>query len=120
MDSERVVDILDKFLQIYNTKFERKGSLFENVNMKDPSSTNDKMELFYEYMKIHDDLEKENKLYVDVYDPSDSIPNNDYDIYALIENRNKKIKYISLSFISLLFVGTEEFSLNDGWSIIKL
>lgn len=115
------VNILDKFLQIYNMKYDKSGSLFENIDLKDPLSTNDKLELFYEYMEEYSDLQSENINYIDVYSPSVTIPNDDnHDIYALIIGKNRKIKYISLSFISLLYAGIQELGMSNNWSIIAL
>jgi len=119
--SANMLILIDKFLQIYNMKYDKSGSIFEDINIKDPLSTNDKMELFYEYMQDHASLESENKNYTDVYGSNDEIPNeNGHDIYALVVGKERKVKYISLSFISLLYIGTQEKGLKSDWSIIML
>ena len=124
LEPENVLVLLDKFLQIYNVKHNTTGSMFENINIKDPLSTNDKMEMFYEYMKNHQDLFAENPEYINIYEPGEAIDNgNSYEVYALVTAENgTTIKYISLSFLSLLTYGCQ--SPKDigssSWNIIKL
>lgn len=119
-DPEFALNLFDKFTEIYNAKYNAKGSLFEGINEKDLTSTNDKMELFYEYMQYHNDLAKENPEMIDVYDPDSKIINSDkHEIYALCVGKEKKPVYISLSFISLLSVGVREIKKRD-WIIIML
>ena len=122
LDSAQVLTIIDKFLQIYNTKHRACGSMFVNVDGKNPTSTNDKMEMFYEYMQDHNELSNENPLYVDVYEPDVDIVNIDsHDVFALITGKESSIKYLSLSFISLLTIGCDTIKeLESAWSIIKL
>lgn len=114
------IDIIDKFLQIHNIKYNTNGSLFEGINDKDQCSTNEKMELFYEYMIEHASLEKENPSFIDVYEPNVTIDNESCDIYTLVKGKNREIKYISLSFISLLYIGVSEFSLTNDWNIVRM
>jgi hypothetical protein len=118
LDSRTAISLLDKFLQIYNAKYHKTGSMFENVNIKDPHSTNDKMELFYEYMQEHIELEQNNKMSVDIYGPEDTIDSDSNEIYALVDKQ--KTKYISLSFISLLAQGISEPELSPDWTIVRL
>lgn len=113
-------DMLDKFVQIYNIKHKKSGSMFEDANIKDPASTNEKMEMFYEYMQEHTDLMNENPEYIDVLYPDDTIDNVNHEVYALVEGKDSKVKYISLSFISLLRIGVEEKGTDPKWNIIKL
>lgn len=122
LDPENVLTLMDKFLQIYNTKYNTGGSMFENVDIKNPTSTNDKMEMFYEYMQNHKDLCEENPIYIDVYEPDVKIENSEsYDVYALVIGKDSKIKYLSLSFISLLTIGCQSpDEMGPGWSIIKM
>lgn len=120
-----VFNMFNSFLKLYNTKHQTVGCIFENINLKDPQSTNDKLEMFYEYMQEHKSLEAENPSYVDVYDLCSIDENNDQsnnhnDIYALIVD-DDKIKYTSLSYISLLKVGAQDQKLaKKRWNIIKL
>jgi hypothetical protein len=122
LEPEIMLTFIDKFLQIYNTKHNTAGSMFENIDVKNPISTNDKMEMFYEYIQNHKDLNKENPVYIDVYEPNVKIENSEsYDVFALVIGKESSILYLSLSFISLLTVGCQ--SPNDvgtKWSIIKM
>lgn len=122
LEGESVLTLMDKFLQIYNTKHNTSGSMFENMNMKDPTSTNDKLEMFYEYMQTHQELFAENPVYVDVYEQNVKIENSEsYDVYALITGKDSEIKYLSLSFISLLTIGCQASDeIGPVWSIIKM
>jgi hypothetical protein len=121
LEPENVLTLFDKFLLIYNKKYNASGSMFENVDIKNPMSTNEKMELFYEYMIDHKELYDENPNNVDVYDPESKIENsNSYDIYALIIGQSSSIKYLSLSFISLLTIGCQKIESSIDWSIVKL
>ena len=121
LDPENVLTLFDKFLIIYNKKYNTTGSMFENVDIKNPLSTNEKMELFYEYITDHKALYDENPNYIDVYDPDYKIENSDsHDVYALIIGKTSSIKYLSLSFISLLIIGCQKIESGIDWSIIKL
>jgi hypothetical protein len=66
-------------------------------------------------------LESENSEYIDVYGPNDVINNpHSYDIYALITEK-RETKYISLSFLSLLYLISDNQGDNcAGWNIVKL
>lgn len=115
------IEILNLFLIIYNKKYRRTGNMFENIDIKDPLSTNDKTELFYEYMTEHNNLSNQNKNLVDVYEPDVYMENkNNNDIYALLTDTNKKLIYKSFSYISLLFIGYKNITENTEWSIVKL
>jgi hypothetical protein len=122
--AETVFNMFNSFLKLYNTKHQTVGCIFENINLKDPQSTNDKLEIFYEYMQEHKLLEAENPSYIDVYDLSSTHASNDRsdnDIYALIVGDDDKIKYTSLSYISLLTLGSQDPKLTKKrWNIIKL
>ena len=115
------VELVNTFLKIYNKKYKKNGDMFENIDVKDPLSTNDKLELFYEYMQIHKNLQQLNTNLVDVYEPDIYMDNKDNnDIYALILDVDKKLVYKSFSYISLLFTGYKSFVDNINWSIVKL
>jgi len=122
LDPANVLTLMDKFLEIYNTKHNAGGSMFENIDIKNPTATNDKMELFYEYMQDHKDLYQEDPIYVDVYEPDVQIENSEsHDVFALVTGRESKIKYLSLSFISLLTIGCQSpDEMGARWGIIKL
>lgn len=115
------IEMLNQFLRIYNKKYNKDGSLFENVNAKDPLSTNEKTELFYEYMQNHQSLQSIQQDLVDVYDVNAQIPMSDvHDIYVLIIGDDRKLKYKSLSFISLLYIGYSTIEKEIIWNIVKL
>lgn len=122
LEPDESIDIIEKFLQIYNRKHNTNGSMFENVDIKNPVDTNDKMEMFYEYMEIHRLLAEENQDYIDVYGPNDEIEgSNENNVYALVTGKDSKIKYISLSYISLLTVGVRyPKDVGNNWSIVML
>jgi hypothetical protein len=117
--------MMSKFVQIYNTKHSTSGSLIDGVDLKDKTSTNDKMETFFEYIHEHRTLETENKDLVNIYDINTPIENmgfntDEHEIYTLVEGNDKKPVYVSLSFISLLMFGVQKYGLKHSWSILKL
>ena len=92
--------MMSKFVQIYNMKHSTSGSLIDGVNIKDKTSTNDKMETFYEYIYEHKTLETENKELVNIYDintpmEQTGIDNSKHEIYTLVEGANKTPVYVS-------------------------
>ena len=112
------IELINIFLKIYNKKYKKKGDMFENVDIKDPLSTNDKTELFYEYMLIHKNLKQQNTNLVDVYEPDVYMENKDNNnIYALILDNDKKLIYKSFSYISLLFIGYKNLINNIEWNL---
>jgi hypothetical protein len=117
--STSIDDMINDFQRIYNGKYQRVGSMFDGIDLKDPTSTNDPMETFYEYMKEHTTLLNENESLIDVYEPGVPIDGSaGHTIYALI-TKNLETKYLSLSYISLLYVGaTNKKTLGDEWSIV--
>lgn len=121
VDPIKAIDLIDKFLRIYNIKNNVTGSMFEGVDPKNSLMINDKMETFWEYVDEYKTLENENSEYIDVYGPDDVINNpHSYDIYALITDK-KETKYISLSFLSLLYVASDEYGDNvNEWNVVKL
>jgi hypothetical protein len=120
------VDLINIFIFKQNQMHNSMGKhVFNNVDIKDPSSTNDYMEIFYEYMNEYKVLNEINQEYIDVYDEDTyEKPDIDCDIevntYALIENETNKILYLSMSYISLLYCGIETLKNKDNWNIIKL
>lgn len=116
------INIIDKFLRIYNIKHGTNGSMFENIDIKNPVHTNNKMETFYEYMQQHNSLYLENPDYIDVYNYNSEViidGREEHEIYALIIDSD--IKYLSLSYISLLTIGVKnEKELGDKWIIVAM
>lgn len=116
---DNILSMLNKFLSIYNIKHKKISNMFDGYT-QDPVSTNDITEMFYEYMTEYNS--KKDNHNTDVYEYTDdlTIDNKDSDdIYAIIEGKESKIKYISLSYISLLSVGCKTKGL-DNWTIIKM
>ena len=114
--------MLDKFLLMYKTKNKNISNMFDGIDIKNPLSTNDIQEMFYEYMTFHKSNEN-NPSFTDVYEYHEDVRidnQNSDDIYAIIEGKESKIKYISLSYISLLSTGIKEKGLDKNWSIIKM
>lgn len=122
LEPDESIDIIEKFLQIYNIKYGSTGSIFEKVDIKDPVDTNDKMEMFYELMMAHALLAQENPDYVDIYGPNDTIDGSDENnVYAIVIGKESTIKYISLSYISLLTIGVRyPKDVGKHWSIVML
>lgn len=120
IDMEIILDMFDKFLQMYNFKHNTTGSMFDGINTKDPLSVNDKLEVFYQYVSEYKYLKNINQKYTDVYHAGDIICNDiNFDVYALIAN--KTTVYISLSYISLLITGiNNKEKVGDNWNIVKL
>jgi hypothetical protein len=112
---EDSIDIVNLFIEFYNKTNDSDGSFFENINLKDPSATNHKMEMFYQLMLEHKSLDDS-----DIYDKNTfkSI-HDDGDIYCLVVQ--KKLKYFSYSFISLLYMILKYKKENKDveWIIIK-
>lgn len=112
------IELINCFNSLYNNKYNKKTSMFEQVNDKDPTSTNDKMEMFYEYMKLHKELQLKNQKLIDIYDINEELQSDVYSIYAL--TINKKVKLISYSYISLLYYGYKEIKNDINWNILEL
>jgi hypothetical protein len=112
--------MLQKFILMENIKNKENESLFHDINIKDPLSTNYKLELFYKYMNEYQDLFKKNKCYVDIYEPKEIENNQDTKLYALLIGDNSKVSLVSKSYISLLKYGCLEFNDNIKWNIISL
>tara|TARA_Y100000780_G_C13676151_1_gene414280 strand:- start:1712 stop:2077 length:366 start_codon:yes stop_codon:yes gene_type:complete len=113
------IELINLFLEYYNKNNNDKGSFIDNINLKDITSTNYKMELFYEYMNEYKILSK-NQKDIDIYDENSYIDNDEKDdIYCLIVG--KKLNYFSKSFISLLYImlNYKKKSKEVEWNIIK-
>lgn len=124
-ESNDLFEILNKFQYIYNCKHQKTSSMIENIDSKDPTNTNESMELFYEYMQTHKELFLDNNEYIDVFenvnDLKKTFENDDiskYNIYALVVD-NFEPKYYSFSYISLLKIGIQS-KLKSNWSVITL
>jgi hypothetical protein len=119
LDPITAIDMCDKFLVLYNAKHQVGGSLCESVNIKDPLSTNPKMETLNEYIVEHKYLLRLGRHYIDIYDSRSQLHNDiNFNIYALISHGT--IKYLSLSYMSLLSVGIKNDTLSKNWNIVTL
>lgn len=117
------IELINLFIQKYNVIHQVNDNFFQNVDEKDPSATNDQMELFYSYIKEYQELQNENIDYIDVYEPSNNISGSDHCVYALVELvelKNTKILYISRAYISLLYIAYKTINKDIKWNIIKL
>jgi len=122
LEPSESIDVIEKFLQIYNTKTGHIGSIFDKINVKDPTDTNEPMEMFYEYMLEHASLFEENQEYVDVYVPDifEEL-NKEHEVYALVIGKEAHVKYLSYSYISLLTIGVRSPSdVGRDWSIVMM
>ena len=115
------IEMINNFLRIYNTTHKINSSLFNGIDLNEPSCTNDKMELFYEYMHMHNTLYKNNPNLTDIHIDEPINNMNKYDVYACINCDTKNIICKSLSYISLLLNGVKDENINTiNWTIIKL
>lgn len=125
-DPYTAVDLVNLFIFKQNQINNSIGkTMFHNVDIKDPSSTNDHMEMFYEYMNEYKTLCDMHETYIDIYDTKTyQKPDIDSDIdihtYALIEAETNKILYLSMSYISLLYCALDNLKNNNNWNIIRL
>jgi hypothetical protein len=114
------IEMLNKYLYIYNLSNETKGSLFENIDINNHSDTNDKLEKFYDHMHMHNILLAKNRDLIDIY-IDEPITETKYTVYACINCDTNKIIYKSLSYISLLLNGIRDPVVSKiKWSIIIL
>ena len=117
------IDLLNFFLSAYNKKYNDNGNMFARVDTKDPTSTNDRMELFYEYMTIHKSLVDINPELCDCCDQESFIASQDHEIYALVVRANREIHCVSHSYISLLSYIYDQLKGDHSrivWNIVKL
>lgn len=114
------IEILNKYLHIYNKENDTKGSLFEDIDVKNQTETNDKLEKFYDHMHMHNILFAKNQDLTDIY-INEPLDNTRYTVYACIDGETRNIIYKSYSFISLLLIGIRDPKItNTNWSIITL
>jgi hypothetical protein len=117
------VELIERFLKIYNTKNRTRGSIVEGNNPKDPAFTNEKMEMFYSYMNEHKILMDENPDLCDVYDNIADLPKttNNIDIYMIVKGKKTEPVYWSYSYLSLLQIcNKSHFKSNDVLSIVNI
>jgi hypothetical protein len=107
--------ILNTFIQYYKKTYPEKqlSSLFHNIDLNDPTSTNHCMELFFEEITKYNKID--NKIYINTFNK-----NKEDIIYGL--QINGEIKGISLSIITLIIEIIEKYKNieNTNWNIICL
>ena len=119
----RNIDLLNFFISAYNNKYNDCGSMFDKLDPKDPTSTNDRMELFYEYIVEYQQLYEKNPNLCDCYDEVMFVANPDHDIYALVISDKRTIHCVSHTYISLLSYVYDELKGDHTkiiWNIVKL
>ena len=121
------IDIVDLFNQKYNKKYRVKTNFFEGVNSKVATDTNDKMEMFYEYMTLHNILQQKGQDYIDIYDKNSDVTCKDGNVYQLVVGEESSVMYKSLSYLSLLQFALQDLksgknSFLDGkiWNIVAI
>lgn len=107
--------ILNTFIQYYKKTYPEKqlSSLFHNIDLNDPTSTNHCMELFFEEITKYNKID--NNIYINTFNK-----NKEDIIYGL--QINGEIKGVSLSIITLIIEIIEKYKNieNTNWNIICL
>lgn len=112
-------EMLNTYITSYNKKYGGNGHMFENIDIKDLTSTNDQTEMFNGYMALHIQLQQEDIQLIDVYNIDTKMENsNNNNIYVLIVNDCPKYK--SFSYISLLYIGYKNIGSSKEWNIVEL
>jgi len=108
-----IENLINRYIEYYKKIHPDKiiKNMFDEINYDDPTSTNHILEMFYEALHLHKNINN------DVYE---TIENEDIDIHKiddlyLLEMKGKK--YISQSIISLLYI-LDNYS--DEWFIVNL
>lgn len=112
-----VFNILNLYIEEYNKKNGKNNNMFENIDINDETSTNSQMEQFFEYMTIHNELKMHNPSYIEIYEPENYLTPTDVNVsphYLIIDGN---IKFISLSYLSLLCIVEKE-KFNE-WKIVQ-
>lgn len=119
-DNLNCLELLNIFIEKYNQKNRSAKSMFDGIDVKDPTSTNSMMEEFYEHLTTHNELSNLNDTYIRVFDQETfEMPDIDYYAYALVVNGDN-IKYISMSYVSLLVISLQLQDTVKNWNIVKL
>lgn len=108
---DKIENLVNRYFEYYKKIHPDKiiKNMFDNINYDDPTSTNNILEMFYEELLLHKNINN------DVYETVDNIDIENIDNLYLLEIKDKK--YISQSVISLLYI-LENYS--DEWNIINL
>jgi hypothetical protein len=113
-------DLMNIFMVYYQQLFNRPSAenMFHGINLKDDSSTNMSLEIFYEAVHFYNTSEEK---YVKLYEEDefailDSDKNDDTSLY--IVKINDKCKYTYSLITALLFVSDNDWT-TCKWSIFK-
>jgi len=123
MNAKKNVDLLNFFLSAYNMKYKNYGNMFDKVDAKDPTSTNDRMEIFYGHMTDHMELQRINPELCDCYDQELFVGSQEHEIYALIISEDRNVHCVSHSYMSLLSYIYDQLKGDHQkivWNIIRL
>jgi hypothetical protein len=119
----KLTNIFNIFQIYYRTLFnkDKNEKLFDNINYDDETSTNQSLELLYEYIHELKENTEKGEDFTSVY-TSDTIQENKFNkLYGIL--LNNEIKYICPS-IYILFVLLAENKLinwqTDNWKIIQV
>lgn len=120
---DKVVNIINAFQIHYKRLFKKNDNenMFNDVDTKNPLSTNRSMEFLYEHLFKYKENIKNNNEGNNLYNEDDNFDIEKYDeFYALIINAD--IKKMSASLYSLIeyFVGLKEEWWDLKWEIINL
>jgi hypothetical protein len=108
---DKIENLVNRYLEYYKKIHPDKiiKNMFDEINYDDPTSTNHILEMFYDALHLHKNINN------DVYETIDDIDIHNIDDLYLLEMKDKK--YISQSVISLLYMLD---GYNEEWNIINL
>ena len=108
---DKIENLVNRYLEYYKKIHPDKiiKNMFDEINYDDPTSTNHILEMFYEELHLHKNINN------DVYETIEDIDIHNIDDLYLLEMKDKK--YISQSVISLLYMLD---GYNEEWNIINL
>lgn len=108
---DKIENIVNRYFEYYKKIHPDKiiKNMFDEINYDDPTSTNHILEMFYEALHLHKNINN------DVYETIEDIDIHNIDDLYLLEMKDKK--YVSQSIISLLYI-LDNYS--GEWSIINL
>lgn len=108
---DKIENLINRYFEYYKKIHPDKviKNMFDDINYNDPTSTNHILEMFYEALHLHKNINN------DVYEYIENINIDNIDDLYLLETKDKK--YISESIISLLYILDDY---NGEWNIINL
>lgn len=108
---DKIENLVNRYFEYYKKIHPDKviKNMFDDINYDDPTSTNHILEMFYEALHLHKNINN------DIYETIEDIDIDNIDDLYLLEMKDKK--YISQSIISLLYI-LDNYS--GEWTIINL